>query len=198
MSQSRVKEASSPARNHGAHPPFAESPKSRRTVCLDLFFSPFQPHSSFFQYHPPHSFTAIYRFLGSPLFWKTSNLSSGIHPRTFAKMHFATRVHHHATRARTKSVQFGKSVMSLDSADTASSRDEATSPPTPGTRTSSLPLSDKKENINPIRHYRSLLDFEDAPRLPHFKPLCYDELYPRPTESMAVHKAPLLRMPLHS
>jgi septin 7 len=113
-------------------------------------------------------------------------------------MHFATMVHHHATRARTKSVQFGKSVMSLDSADTASSRDDAaTSPPTPGTRTTSLPLSNKKENVNPIRHYRSLLDLEDAPRLPHFMPLCYDELYPKPTESMAVHKAPLLRLPLH-
>lgn len=108
-------------------------------------------------------------------------------------------VHHHATRARTKSVQFGKSVMSLDSVDTASTRDEvATSPPTPGTRTTSLILSDKKENVNPIRHYRSLLDLEDAPRLPHFMPLSYDELYPDPTESMAAHKAPLLRQLLHS
>lgn len=114
-------------------------------------------------------------------------------------MHFATMVHQHAAKARTKSLQFGKSVMSLDSADTGSSRDEvATSPPTPGARTTSLPLSDKKENVNPIRHYRSLLDLEDAPTLPHFQPLCYEELYPKPTESMAVHNASLLRRPQRS
>ncbi|KAK3353029.1 Septin-domain-containing protein [Lasiosphaeria hispida] len=105
-------------------------------------------------------------------------------------MHFATMVHH-ATKARTKSVQFEKSLISLDTADGASSREGASSPPVPGTRTSSLPMGENKENTSTIRHYRSLLDIEDVPKLPVAKPLSYEELYPKPTESMAFHKFPL-------
>ncbi|KAK3323446.1 Septin-domain-containing protein [Cercophora scortea] len=109
-------------------------------------------------------------------------------------MHFATMVHH-ANKARTKSVQFEKSQVSLnDTADGASSRDGAASPPFPGTRTSSLPTGENKETLNTtIRHYRSLLDVEDTPRLPMAKPLSYDELYPRPGDSATSHKHPLRR-----
>lgn len=102
-------------------------------------------------------------------------------------MHFATMVHH-ATRARTKSVQFEKSLISLDTADDTSSREGAISPPIPGTRTSSLPLGENKGNISIIRHYRSMLDVEGAPKLPMAKPLSYEELYPKPTESMSFQK----------
>ncbi|KAK0620359.1 Septin-domain-containing protein [Immersiella caudata] len=111
-------------------------------------------------------------------------------------MHFATMVHH-ATRTRTKSVQFEKSLISLETAEEASSREGATSPPVPGTRTSSLPLGDNKENINVIRHYRSMLDVEGAPKLPMTKPLSYEELYPKPTESMSFNKF-LWRRPIDS
>ncbi|CAP70398.1 uncharacterized protein PODANS_3_4770 [Podospora anserina S mat+] len=100
-------------------------------------------------------------------------------------MHFATMVHN-ATRSRTKSVQFEKSVISLDT-DGSSSRDGATSPPVPGSRTSSLPLgSESKENI--IRHYRSMLNIEDPPKLPMAKPLSYGSLYPKPGDSVVVHR----------
>lgn len=93
---------------------------------------------------------------------------------------------HNATRSRTKSVQFEKSVISLDT-DGSSSRDGATSPPVPGSRTSSLPLgSESKENI--IRHYRSMLNIEDPPKLPMAKPLSYGSLYPKPGDSVVVHR----------
>ncbi|KAK3390438.1 Septin-domain-containing protein [Podospora didyma] len=108
-------------------------------------------------------------------------------------MHFATMVHH-ATKARTKSVQFEKSLISLDGADGASSRDGASSPPIPGTRTSSLPIGENKENKSAtICHYKSMLDVEDAPKLPITKPLSYDELYPKPQDSVVIHKFPLRR-----
>ncbi|KAK3688566.1 Septin-domain-containing protein [Podospora appendiculata] len=108
-------------------------------------------------------------------------------------MHFATMVHH-ATKARTKSVQFEKSLVSLDTADGASSRDGAASPPLPGTRISSLPAGENKETGNTtIRHYRSLLDVEDTPRLPMAKPLSYDELYPRPGDLTNTHRFSLRR-----
>ncbi|KAK0718333.1 septin [Lasiosphaeria miniovina] len=108
-------------------------------------------------------------------------------------MHFATMVHH-ATKARTKSVQFEKSLISLDGAEGASSRDGASTPPIPGNRTSSLPTSENKENFkNSIRHYRSMLDIEDPPKLPITKPLSYDELYPKLVDSTALTKFPLRR-----
>ncbi|KAK5660335.1 hypothetical protein OQA88_12876 [Cercophora sp. LCS_1] len=105
-------------------------------------------------------------------------------------MHFATMVHH-ATRARTKSVQFEKSLLSLDPSDGELSREGAISPPIPGTRTSSLPMGENKENIASIRQYRSMLDIDHAPRLPVAVPLSYDELYPKPTETMACNRLPL-------
>lgn len=107
-------------------------------------------------------------------------------------MHFATMVHH-ATRARTKSVQFDSRLLSLDPADGAPSREGVTFPPTPGTRTSSLPASEHKENFNSIRPYRSMLDVDSAPKLPLAKPLSYEELYPKPTESL-VNKLPLRKL----
>jgi hypothetical protein len=113
---------------------------------------------------------------------------------TFVMMHFATMVQH-ATRTRTKSVQFEKSVISLEPTDESCSREGATSPPVPGTRTSSLPLGDNKENINVIRHYRSMLDVEGAPKLPMTKPMSYEELYLKPTESMSFNRF-LWRMPI--
>ncbi|KAK4165917.1 Septin-domain-containing protein [Cladorrhinum sp. PSN259] len=110
-------------------------------------------------------------------------------------MHFATMVHN-ATKGRTKSVQFEKSMVSLDTNDGASSGDGASSPPVPGVRTSSLPMGgDNKENINmaTIRHYRSMLDIEEPPRLPIAKPMSYDELYPKPNDPLTVHKHPRRR-----
>ncbi|KAK3369126.1 Septin-domain-containing protein [Lasiosphaeria ovina] len=108
-------------------------------------------------------------------------------------MHFATMVHH-ATKARTKSVQFEKSLISLDGAEGASSRDGASTPPIPGNRTSSLPTSENKENFNnSIRHHRSMLDIEDPPKLPIAKPLSYDELYPKLVDPTALTKFPLRR-----
>ncbi|KAK4193850.1 Septin-domain-containing protein [Podospora australis] len=118
-------------------------------------------------------------------------------------MHFTTMVHH-ATKGRTKSVQFDKNVISLDTTDRSSSRDGAASPPVPGARTSSLPLDyvENKENTSTgIRHYRSMLDIEDPPKLPAAKPLCYDELYPKSVDSMVIsHRLPRnpLRRLLHS
>ncbi|KAK1759352.1 Septin-domain-containing protein [Echria macrotheca] len=107
-------------------------------------------------------------------------------------MHFATMVHH-AARARTKSVQFDKSMLGLDTMDASnSSREEVTSAPVPGLRTSSLPVGNK-ENVNTIRHFRSMLDVDDAPQLPAADPLSYEELYPKPTESMSFNKFPLRR-----
>ncbi|KAK4231380.1 Septin-domain-containing protein [Podospora fimiseda] len=107
-------------------------------------------------------------------------------------MHFATMVHN-ATKGRTKSVQFEKSMLSLDTNDGASSRDGASSPPIPGVRTSSLPMgAESKENINitAIRHYKSMLDIEEPPRLPIAKPMSYDELYPKPNDPILVHRYP--------
>ncbi|KAK0637295.1 hypothetical protein B0T17DRAFT_480742 [Bombardia bombarda] len=105
---------------------------------------------------------------------------------------------HHATKARTKSVQFEKSLLSLDGTDDGSSRDGASSPPAPGTRTSSLPFSENKENVNTsLRHYRSMLSIEDPPILPIAMPLCYDELYPRPPDPTLVQIHPL-RRPFYS
>ncbi len=111
-------------------------------------------------------------------------------------MHFATMVHH-AARSRTKSVQFEKSLLSFDTTDGASSRDGTTSPLVPGTRTSSLPVGENKENINTIRHYRSMLDVDGAPKLPLAKPLSYDELYPKPAEPIELPK-PVPRRPCDS
>lgn len=42
-----------------------------------------------------------------------------------------------------------------------------------------------------VRHYRSLLDVEDAPKLPVAKPLSYAELYPSAPEPVPVRKASL-------
>lgn len=94
-------------------------------------------------------------------------------------MHFATVVHH-VTKGRNKSVHFERSLMSLDSTEAASTRGTSTPPLVPGNRINSLPLHDMKENTSTtIRHYRSMLDVEPAPKLPLTQPLSYDELYPR-------------------
>ena len=53
-----------------------------------------------------------------------------------------------------------------------------------------MPMGENKENVNVIRHYRSMLDVEGAPKLPMAKPLSYEELYPKPTESMTFYKLP--------
>lgn len=116
---------------------------------------------------------------------------------TFIKMHFATMVHH-ATKARTKSVQFDKSVISLGTDDGVSSVDGSSTAPVPGTRTSSLPSGENKENVNTIRHYRSLLDVDDAPKLPITKPMSYEELYPKPTDTFVVVQKFPLRRPFYS
>lgn len=100
---------------------------------------------------------------------------------------------HNATKGRTKSVQFEKSMVSLETNDGSSSRDGASSPPVPGSRTSSLPMGENRDNINnmaTIRHYRSMLDIEEPPRLPIAKPMSYDELYPKPGDPIPVHKLP--------
>lgn len=104
-------------------------------------------------------------------------------------MHFATMVQH-ATKPRPRSVQFDKNLASLDTAShTASFREKDTAILPPGMRTSSLPLGRNNETIiTGVRHYRSLLDVEDAPKLPMAKPLTYGELYPNAPE---IPKAPV-------
>ncbi|KAM7206836.1 Septin domain containing protein [Naviculisporaceae sp. PSN 640] len=105
-------------------------------------------------------------------------------------MHFATMVHY-ATKARTKSVQFDKSVLSLDSSDGMSSFEASSPGPVPGTRTSSLPSGEHKENINTLRHYRSMLDVDGPPKLPAARPMTYEELYPKPGDALLMRTFPL-------
>jgi len=53
--------------------------------------------------------------------------------------------------------------------------------------------TENKENMAAIRRYRSMLDVEDAPKLPIAKPLSYEELYPKPADPVAIHRFPLRR-----
>ena len=55
----------------------------------------------------------------------------------------------------------------------------AASTPGPGKRIVSLPVK-QQENIHSIRRYKSMLDVDEAPKLPATKPLTYDELYVGP------------------
>lgn len=109
-------------------------------------------------------------------------------------MHFATMMHH-ATKTRPRSVQFDKNLAKLETATrTASFREKDIAVLVPGTlalgnRASSLPVGRHNEIIvTEARQYRSLLDVEDAPKLPMAKPLTYGELYPNAPN---IVKAPL-------
>ena len=96
----------------------------------------------------------------------------------------------HQVKARTRSIHLDKGVLSLAAmvtpAEPVTTRRKATR------RTSSLPLG--QENVNPcegelqspatIRHYRSMLDVEDPPKLSPWKPMCFDELYSSPIQDI--------------
>lgn len=94
-------------------------------------------------------------------------------------MHFPTMAHH--ANKRNRSFQFERGIRSLDSADGSLTRMGPTSQPAPNSGTSSL-SPEMKENSTGIRHYKSMLDVEPAPKLPIAQPLSYEELYPRPMD----------------
>ncbi|GAB1318911.1 Cell division control protein 3 [Madurella fahalii] len=84
----------------------------------------------------------------------------------------------HGPKSHPKSVQF-------------ESHDGAVHPSSPGVRTSSLPLGGNDEKTGtPIRHYRSMLNVGDPPKLPTTAPLSYDELYPKNAEPVPLRKRP--------
>ncbi|KAL2159950.1 hypothetical protein VTH06DRAFT_2083 [Thermothelomyces fergusii] len=95
-----------------------------------------------------------------------------------------------SARVRPRSRQFDRSSVSSDSRSRRSaSRDMATLSPAPGTRTSSLPLSIGRQYIDPpVRHHRSMLDVELAPKLPVTQPLPYGELCRKPLEPLRKKK----------
>ncbi|KAK4155810.1 Septin-domain-containing protein [Chaetomidium leptoderma] len=115
-------------------------------------------------------------------------------------MHFAAMVHHATAKVRPRSMQFDRSPIAPEpKGRRAASRDTPTHAPAPGTRTSSLPLTNSRQQYTetPIRHYRSMLNVEPVPKLPLAKPLSYGELYQNDLEPVVARKAPL-RRPLDS
>jgi septin 7 len=117
-------------------------------------------------------------------------------------MHFTSLVHQATARVRPRSMQFDASPVVLDPKNRrAASRDGAYRQPPTGARTSSLPSGHTRyytDTVTPIRHHRSLLHVERAPRLPIAMPLSYGELYPRAPEPVTDQKKPPLRMPFDS
>ncbi|KAL2200511.1 Septin-domain-containing protein [Corynascus similis CBS 632.67] len=101
-------------------------------------------------------------------------------------MHFSTMVQNATARVRPRSLQFDRSPLAPDvKSRRSASRDTGTLSlsPAPGLRTSSLPLTNEKQYIHaPVRHHRSMVDMELAPRLPLAQPLSYGELYPKVSE----------------
>ncbi|CAM1511193.1 Fc.00g087060.m01.CDS01 [Cosmosporella sp. VM-42] len=97
----------------------------------------------------------------------------------------------HQVKARTRSIHLDRASFSLSGS--SSSKEPATSPPQPTRRTSSLLLG--QENRDPsasasqspetIRHYRSMLDIEEPPKLSPWKPISFDELYASPIQDAA-------------
>lgn len=85
-------------------------------------------------------------------------------------------------RVRPRSLQFDRSSVSSDSRSRhLASRDMSTLSPTPGARTSSLPLSSSRQYIDhTVRHHRSMLEVELTPKLPVAQPL----FYPSVSESL--------------
>lgn len=96
-------------------------------------------------------------------------------------MHFPDLTHH--SRARAKSVHFDR-VKALFSSTESLNDDD----PIPLVRPSSVPVQSipglrsvslnatTQENV-PLRRYKSMLDVDEAPKLPATKPMTYDELY---------------------
>lgn len=105
------------------------------------------------------------------------------------------QVHQATTRARHRSVHLDKGIASLTA---IISPEPVASPRKPPRRISSLPLS--QENLNPsnidlqtpatIRHYRSMLDVDDPPKLSPWQPMSFDELYASPIREVAQAEQP--------
>lgn len=101
------------------------------------------------------------------------------------------QVHQATTRARHRSVHLDKGISSLTAM--LSPSEPVASPRQPPRRISSLPLG--QENLNPstidlqapatIRHYRSMLDVDEPPKLSPWKPMSFDELYASPIQEVA-------------
>lgn len=96
-------------------------------------------------------------------------------------MHFPDLTYH--SRARAKSAHFDR-VKSLFGSTEPLNDDD----PIPIVRPSSVPVQsipgfrsvsltvESQENV-PLRRYKSMLDVDEAPKLPATKPMTYDELY---------------------
>ncbi|KAL2153209.1 hypothetical protein VTH82DRAFT_4364 [Thermothelomyces myriococcoides] len=97
-------------------------------------------------------------------------------------MPFSTMIQSATARVRPRSLQFDRSSVSSDSRSRhLASRDMSTLSPTPGARTSSLPLSSSRQYIDhTVRHHRSMLEVELTPKLPVAQPL----FYPSVSESL--------------
>ncbi len=97
-------------------------------------------------------------------------------------MHFSDLTRH--TRARTKSVQFDMARALFGSTESLDVNDpflpvRPSSVPVhsiPGTRSVNLNV-EHQENVPSIRRYKSMLDVDEAPKLPATKPMTYDELH---------------------
>jgi septin 7 len=89
-------------------------------------------------------------------------------------MHFDIGLH---AKGRTRSVQLerGLNLVAHCPPKAESMKDAMGTPPVPSARSSSLPTG--KENSGSIRHYRSMLDVEDPPKLGPVMTFTYDELY---------------------
>ena len=106
----------------------------------------------------------------------------------------------HQVKARTRSIHLDRASFNLSGSSTPkeSTTGPTTSPPQPTRRTSSLPLG--QENRDPsasppqlpenIRHYRSMLDIEEPPKLSPWKPMSFDELYASPIQDVAKPEQP--------
>jgi len=101
-------------------------------------------------------------------------------------MHFPD-LHYHP-RGRTRSVHFDRVMSIFSSRESLTGADSLPVRPSsvaalsqPGTRGRSTSLTvTPKENVPSIRRYKSMLDIDEAPKLPAAKPMTYDELYVEP------------------
>lgn len=103
-------------------------------------------------------------------------------------MHFSTMVQNATARVRTRSSHLSSGPSTPPdyghNHNRGVSRDTGTRlpPPLTGVRTTSLPLAiNKQHSPGTIRHHRSMLEVDRAPKppkLPQAKPLSYGELYP--------------------
>lgn len=98
-------------------------------------------------------------------------------------MHFPDLTDHHTrARARTKSVPFTKAIFgSRESLHDDPPARPSSVPALSLPERRSVSLTVRLQEIVPsIRHYKSMLDVDEAPKLPATQPMTYDELYVEP------------------